>query len=393
MSDTASMAIPSLEPDPDDGTTLPELINLLVASGDLFYDWDLVDDTMIWTGDYPESLNIQEHGTLDSGDRFLSRIHPEDLPHRMISMSRHLERDDVFDHEYRVRDDTGNFVWIQERAIATKSGNGKPNRLTGIIRNVDARKKSEEEVTFLSNHDALTGQYNKLRLRESLEHVIAQSLLTQQPGGLLLVGIDKLNALSDVYGEESADTIVLAAARRIETSMRSGDVVGRVGYDRFAVIVENCSRSKLTIVAERFLSAIRDNPIATPAGAMTITASVGISVFPGDASTARDVVSHADNALRAARRLGCDCYLDYINVPEHARTERPELVIAEQAKQALKEDRFKLAFQPVVSARTGDVAFYEGLAENPGRSSAQSARSGFAAHSGDHRDRGPGRCR
>jgi diguanylate cyclase (GGDEF)-like protein len=311
----------------------------------------------------------------------------------MISMSRHLERDDVFDHEYRVRDDTGNFVWIQERAIATKSGNGKPNRLTGIIRNVDARKKSEEEVTFLSNHDALTGQYNKLRLRESLEHVIAQSLLTQQPGGLLLVGIDKLNALSDVYGEESADTIVLAAARRIETSMRSGDVVGRVGYDRFAVIVENCSRSKLTIVAERFLSAIRDNPIATPAGAMTITASVGISVFPGDASTARDVVSHADNALRAARRLGCDCYLDYINVPEHARTERPELVIAEQVKQALKEDRFKLAFQPVVSARTGDVAFYEGLAENPGRSSAQSARSGFAAHSGDHRDRGPGRCR
>lgn len=340
MSDTASMAIPSLEPDPDDGTTLPELINLLVASGDLFYDWDLVDDTMIWTGDYPESLNIQEHGTLDSGDRFLSRIHPEDLPHRMISMSRHLERDDVFDHEYRVRDDTGNFVWIQERAIATKSGNGKPNRLTGIIRNVDARKKSEEEVTFLSNHDALTGQYNKLRLRVSLEHVIAQSLLTQQPGGLLLVGIDKLNALSDVYGEESADTIVLAAA-----------------------------------------------------GAMTITASVGISVFPGDASTARDVVSHADNALRAARRLGCDCYLDYINVPEHARTERPELVIAEQVKQALKEDRFKLAFQPVVSARTGDVAFYEGLAENPGRSSAQSARSGFAAHSGDHRDRGPGRCR
>jgi hypothetical protein len=45
----------------------------------------------------------------------------------------------VFDHEYRVRDDTGNFVWIQERAIATKLGNGKPNRLTGIIRNVDAR--------------------------------------------------------------------------------------------------------------------------------------------------------------------------------------------------------------------------------------------------------------
>jgi len=362
MSDIASLAIPSFEPGPDDSKSLPDLINLLVASGDLFYDWDLIKDTMEWTGDFPESLNIKEHGALDSGDGFLSRIHPEDLPHRMISMSRHLERGEVFDLEYRVRDDTGNFVWIKERAIATKSDTGKPNRLTGVVCNIDARKKSEEEVTFLSNHDALTGQYNKLRLRESLEHVIAQSLHTQQPGGLLLVGLDKLNALSDVYGEETADAVILAAARRIETSMRSGDVVGRVGFDRFAVVVENCDRTKLTAVAERFLSAIRDNPMSTPAGAMTITASIGISVFPGDASTARDVVSHADNALRAARRLGCDCYLDYVNVPEHARTERPELVIAEQVKQALKDDRFKLAFQPVVSAKTGDVEFHEGLA-------------------------------
>ena len=94
---------------------------------------------------------------------------------------------------------------------------------------------------------------------------------------------------------------------------------------------------------------------------MTITASIGIAVFPDDASTAREVVSHADTALRGARRLGCDCYLEYSDVPEHSRTERPELVIAEQVKQALKENRFKLAFQPVVSAAAGEVNFYEGL--------------------------------
>jgi len=94
---------------------------------------------------------------------------------------------------------------------------------------------------------------------------------------------------------------------------------------------------------------------------MTITASIGIAVFPTDASTAREVVSHADTALRGARRLDCDGYLEYSDVPEHSRTERPELVIAEQVKQALKENRFKLAFQPVVSAAAGEVNFYEGL--------------------------------
>jgi len=313
VSELAQMVAPGIAPDGTDSNPLPDLVSLLVASGDLFYEWD-------------------------------------------------LESAEVFNHEYWIRDDAGQFVWIQERAVATHGHTGKPMRLTGVVRNIDARKKTEEEVSFLSNHDALTGQHNRLRLRESLEHVIAQSLITGAQGGLLLVGIDKLNEVSDVYGEDTADAIVLAAARRIEDGMRTGDVVGRVGFDRFAVVVGNCNRDELANVAHRFLSAIRETPISTPSGAMTITASIGISVFPSDASSARTVVSHADNALRAARRLGCDCYLDYAEVPEHTRTERPELVIVEKVKQALKDDRFKLAFQPVVSAETGAVEFCEGLA-------------------------------
>jgi len=359
----AHIAVPGIETGiTQDSGSLPELVSLLIASGDLFYEWGLNSDTISWTGDIAGSLEIRNTDSLGSGDSFLNSIHPEDLPHRMICLSRHLTRGEIFDHEYRIRDDSGQFIWIQERAVATKLPDGKPSRLTGVVRNIDARKKSEEEVNFLSNHDALTGQYNRLRLRESLEHVIAQSLLSGKQGGLLLVGLDKLNAVSDVYGEETADAIVLAAARRIENCMRTGDIVGRVGFDRFSVVVSNCNREKLFAVADRFLAALRETPISTPAGTMTVTASIGISVFPTDATTAREVVSHADGALRAARRLGCDCYLDYVDVPEHARTERPELVIAEQVKQALKENRFKLAFQPIVSAETGQTIFYEGLA-------------------------------
>ena len=363
MSDLAHIAVPGIETGiTQDSGSLPELVSLLIASGDLFYEWGLNSDTISWTGDIAGSLEIRNTDSLGSGDSFLNSIHPEDLPHRMICLSRHLTRGEIFDHEYRIRDDSGQFIWIQERAVATKLPDGKPSRLTGVVRNIDARKKSEEEVNFLSNHDALTGQYNRLRLRESLEHVIAQSLLSGKQGGLLLVGLDKLNAVSDVYGEETEDAIVLAAARRIENCMRTGDIVGRVGFDRFSVVVSNCNREKLFAVADRFLAALRETPISTPAGTMTVTASIGISVFPTDATTAREVVSHADGALRAARRLGCDCYLDYVDVPEHARTERPELVIAEQVKQALKENRFKLAFQPIVSAETGQTIFYEGLA-------------------------------
>jgi diguanylate cyclase (GGDEF)-like protein len=362
MSDLAQMAEARNVPDPVDGKPLSDLVGLLVASGDLFYEWDLETDSIGWTGQLSEIINIANTSSVATGDTFLNRIHPEDLPHRMIALSNHFARGDSFDREFRLRDDSGQFIWIRERAVVTKSINEKPLRLTGMVRCINDRKRSEEEVTFLSNHDALTGQYNRLRLREALEHTIKQSLHSNQQGGLLLVGLDKLNIVSDVYGEETADAIVLAVARRIEECMRVGDVVGRVGSDRFAVIVNRCNSAEISVIASRFLATIRETPISTPAGQMTVTGSIGISIFPDDALTAHEIVANADNALRGARRLGCDCYLEYSDMPEHTRTERPDLVIAEQVKQALNDGRFTLAYQPITSTETGEVIFYEGLA-------------------------------
>jgi diguanylate cyclase (GGDEF)-like protein len=377
MSDLAHMAIPGTAPVPDDTTSLSDLVGVLVESGDLFYEWDLVTDAISWTGKISKVVRISDQEGIDSGDRYLSRIHPEDLPHRMIALSNHFAREETFDREYRLRDDEGCFVWIQERAVVTKEPGGRPVRLTGVIRNIEDRKRSEEEVSFLANHDALTGHYNRLRLREALEHTISQNLHRSQQGGLLLVGLDKLNVVSDVYGEETADAIVIAAARRIESCMRSGDIVGRVGFDRFAVILGRCTREELSTVAGRFLAAVREHPVSTPARPMTVTGSIGITVFPDDASTAREIVSNADNALRGARRLGCDCYLEFTDLPAHTRNERPDLVVAEQVKQALKENRFKLPFQPIVSSTTGKVAFYEGLARMIGENGKPIAAGGF----------------
>ena len=377
MSDLAQMAEAGSAPEPDDSKPLSDLVGLLVASGDLFYEWDLETDSIGWTGHLSEIISISDVDAVATGDRFLNRIHPEDLPHRMIALSNHFAHGESFDREFRLRDDSGQFIWIQERAVVTKTRNDKPLSMTGVIRCIEDRKRSEEEATFLSNHDALTGQYNRLRLREALEHTISQSLHRNQRGGLLLVGLDKLNIVSDVYGEDTADAIVLAAARRIEDCMRTGDVVGRVGFDRFAVIVNRCSPEELSTIAGRFLATIRETPIATPAGPMTITASIGVSLFPDDAPTAREVVANADNALRGARRLGCDCYLEYSDLPEHTRTERPDLVVAEQVKQALKDERFTLPFQPIVSTVTGEVTFYEGLARMLDDDGKPIAASGF----------------
>src|SRR3546814_462052 len=188
---------------------------MLVASGDLFYEWDLRADSLAWTGMTADAIGVADAAAIASGDAFLKRIHPEDLPHRMIALSRHFEKGEVFDRELRVRADNGQFHWVRERAVAALSPAGEPLRLTGVVRNINARKRSEDVVSYLTNHGALTGHYNRERLREELEQTVGIASRRNRQGALLPPGLDKLAVVSDVYGPETADPVGLSAARRI----------------------------------------------------------------------------------------------------------------------------------------------------------------------------------
>jgi diguanylate cyclase (GGDEF)-like protein len=361
VSPVAELALPGLLREDDESGALSDLVSVLVSSGDLFYEWDLVADELTWVGQTNDVIGIADVKTIHTGNIFLQRIHPEDLPRRMVALSQHVETSKTFNIEYRLRRDDGQFSWIQERAVAATDSEGRPARLTGIVRDISAQKNSAEEVNFLTHHDALTGQFNRLRLREALGQMVETTIRRKGQGGFLLIGLDKLNIVADVYGDDSADAIVLAVAQRIEQCLRAGDIVGRVGFDRFAVILGDCSEQQVTSVADRFLAIIRETAVTTSNGPMYVTASIGATMFPSSAKNVREVIGQADNALRSARRLGCDCYLEFRDVPHQHIPDRPDLVIAEQVKHALRDDRIVLAFQPIVSSDDGVPAFYEGL--------------------------------
>jgi len=361
VSPVVELALPGLLREDDESGALSDLVSVLVSSGNLFYEWDLVADGLTWVGQTRDVIGIADVKNIVNGNTFLRRIHPEDLPRRMVALMQHFESAKTFNVEYRLRSDDGQFTWIQERAVAATDSGGNPMRLTGIVRDISEQKNTAEEVDFLTNHDVLTGQYNRLRLREALEQTVEATLRGNQQGGFLLVGLDKLNIVADVYGDDMADTIVLAVAQRIEQCLRTGDIVGRVGFDRFAVILSNCSEQQVTAIADRFLATIRDAAVSTSHGPMYVTALIGATVFPTSAKNVREVVGQADNALRSARRLGCDCFLEFRDIPPQNIPDRPDLVIAEQVKQALRDDRIVLAYQPIVSSHDGVPAFYEAL--------------------------------
>ena len=109
------------------------------------------------------------------------------------------------------------------------------------------------------------------------------------------------------------------------------------------------------------MGAVRESPFQTQSGPLHVTASVGATVFPTSARTARDVVAQAEGALCGALRLGSDSFAEFRDLPANAVMTKRDFSIAEQVQQALHEDRIVLAYQPIVEAASADVAFYEGL--------------------------------
>ncbi len=352
----SSVAPQGAEPD----GPLPAVLAALAAAGDVAYVWDVASDAIAWHGSL-ETLGLAEGVAVASGEAFAERINPDDLLRRQQLLHAHYARGVPFDCEYRVRLDGGRFAWLHDRGTAERDGLGRPQRVLGVVRLVTGRKTQEQKLERLTNFDDLTGHFNKRRLREALDHLVAASFRAGSEGAYLAVGVDKLATINDAFGVSAADQVLIEIGRRLDRCLRISDIVGRVGGDRFGVVLVRCAESHVGVAAEKILAAVSRLPIDTPAGAIYATVSIGSATFPDQAKTAYEVMTRAEAALAAAKRAGRDCIVPYKLTEEQRRSHRDGMALGEQVQRALKEGRLKLAYQPVVSSATGAVDYHECL--------------------------------
>ncbi|HEX6978588.1 MAG TPA: EAL domain-containing protein [Alphaproteobacteria bacterium] len=335
---------------------LQRLEAALAASGDIVYDWDLIADTLTWIGPAQSLFD----GDIRTGQAFKERVHSEDLGVRMEAISRADSPGAPFDCEYRVRGSGGKFIWVHDRGT-THWIEGRAVRVIGVMRVITARKQREAELEYLANYDPLTGHFNRSRLREALDHTLAGSARYRTPGAYLVVGIDKLGAINEAYGSDTADAIVLGIGRRLDRVLRASDVIGRLGGDRFGIVLAQCPAESVALAAEKILGAIRDAPFETPHGPVHATVSVGGVPFVGGTLGAHEIMSRGESALQAAKQAGRNCYMPFSDSGIARGTSRRSLAIAEEVQAALKSARILFAFQPVVEAATHVVDHYECL--------------------------------
>jgi diguanylate cyclase (GGDEF)-like protein/PAS domain S-box-containing protein len=162
--------------------------------------------------------------------------------------------------------------------------------------------ESRESLRYLAHHDPLTMLPNRLLFYERLNHAIAQVRRYNRHMALLFVDLDNFKAVNDGYGHDVGDLVLQEVARRLQGCVREVDTVARIGGDEFTIILAEITHpADAGIVAQKILRVLA-SPYHAKDGELTITASIGGSIFHGGDKEMDDIIKHADNAMYRAKR-------------------------------------------------------------------------------------------
>lgn len=344
------------------------LLMALAAAGSCAYRWQIGSDQISWSPNAAILMGAPNEDAIKSGRNFASLLDPGNVTSRFETVMRSASRDMgegiAFRIEYLLRPQGRNApesVWVEDHGRWYAGPDGKPSEVVGVLRRIDERQKREQSLRYLGNFDPLTGMMNRGRFTEALGEVIAATRQAGSSAGLLLISIANIESINEAYGFETAEETIVAIARRLRHVLRQGDTIARFSGSKFAVLLNGCHEQDLEPVSERFLSAARDSMIDTLRGPVWAMLAIGGLTMPLHGKNPSEALAHAEEALNEARGTHTDRAVFYRPDPEREALRVSNSKAGADIIDTLKADRFCLAYQPIVSAATGQPAMHEVL--------------------------------
>lgn len=229
----------------------------------------------------------------------------------------------------------------------------------GFIRDITQKKQSEELIWNQANFDALTRLPNRHMFHDRLEQEIKKAQRAGLKIALLYIDLDNFKEVNDTLGHNMGDTLLKEAARRISHCARTTDTVARMGGDEFTVILaEIDDTSSIERVTETILQNLAE-PFLLGEETAYVSASIGITIYPDDATAMEDLLKHADQAMYAAKNGGRNGFSYFTPTMQHAAQKRLQLI--NELRGALTANQFKLHYQPIVDLASGRIDKAEAL--------------------------------
>jgi len=270
---------------------------------------------------------------------------------------------DRYQGETRYVDATGDLLEVSLGLSLTRDDSGRPLHFIALVDDVSTRKRYEDKLQHMANHDALTTLSNHARLDQALEAHVARVRRYTAVGALLMIDIDHFKLVNDRLGHQAGDQVLVSIAQLLQSRVRETDVLARLGGDEFAVLMTEGDEEQAQNLAGDLSDLVRRRSVVLEGGiAGGITASIGIAVFDDRENlSAVDILLEADTAMYTAKEGGRDQIAVYVNEDGIRERRAARLSTHHQIIAALKEDRFELLLQPVMDLGDGAIGGYEAL--------------------------------
>ena len=238
---------------------------------------------------------------------------------------------------------------------------GDISHFAALFNDITHIRENEEQIRKLAYYDALTQLPNRRLLEDRLEHALRHAHRHQQRLAVLFIDLDHFKQVNDSLGHAAGDELLLEVSKRMAMRLREDDTLARLGGDEFIVLLPDLrDADEVTAIARRLLEAV-GQPVSLSNQQFRVGCSLGISLFPDDASNAQQLLQHADAAMYRAKQEGRNTYRlfsTHLDVREHRA-----LVMETALRNAIERNQgLSLHYQPLVARESGLLVSIEALA-------------------------------
>jgi diguanylate cyclase (GGDEF)-like protein/PAS domain S-box-containing protein len=323
----------------------------------------IVGTDLVVTYVSPSLTRLLGHAEEDVlGSSLLTLVHPEDSRRLAAALGALIHADgDEISLMFRVRDWSGRWVPVEQRAV-NLLGDGHVNGLVLNLRDQSEEIEMQKTLRRSALEDGLTGLPNRALLMDRIQQAIQRHESVGTSCALIVVNVDRFQALNDVFGHARGDQVLCMVADTLCALVRPNDTVGRYAGDEFAVLIEDDAEpADVEAVGRRITCGL--NTVFELGGSTTVHVSARVGIAQAPASSAEALVSAAEAATYHAKQLGRGrMYVLDAGVRDRMDDRR---VLADELTAAVAGNQLAVYYQPIVSLRTGRIASFEGLVRWP----------------------------
>lgn len=292
---------------------------LAELSNAIMFEWDILKDYFYVSQNWetifpakPKKENFSQHFaeifsiSTTQPNELASYI--EDIKHNSL---KNIPENYYHKIEMQLLTKKQNYIWFQLRLLLRYDAKGVPDRLFGMMTDIDMQKKENEKLLYQAQTDVLTGLYNKATAQLMITEYLKQAKLQDNNQALFIIDIDGFKEVNDHFGHLFGDAVITDLARCIKNSFRKSDIVGRIGGDEFVVLFKNIVNQDVIIKKAKKLVKLLQRKYTSGTITYEVSASIGIVLSPLHGTNFNHLFEKADHALYHVKENGKNGFYFY----------------------------------------------------------------------------------